>query len=361
VVVRVRFGGGARLDDRTTAPLIPGSAVEQVAALDYPPGNIAVASDGRVFLTLHPDGKPPQKVVELVNGKPVPFPDAAFQEPAAGTPHFQSPLAMRIDRQNRLWVLDYADYGRGQPRIVAFDVASRGLVHRYDFPSDVAGFLSMLNDFQVSPDGTRVYIAESSPIKQTPALIVYDVEHGTSRRLLDGHASVVPKDYVLNAAGRDMIVLGAYTLRIGVDSIGLDRQGEWLYYAPVNGDRMFRVRTADLDDAALAPAALAARVDDYGPKTMSDGLSSDDAGNVLVTDPEHSAVLALAPDRRLRTLVKDPKLRWPDGLSFGPGGWLYVTCSALQHVLFVLPGHQAAHAPYHVFRFRPGAAAPAGS
>jgi len=40
-------------------------------------------------------------------------------------------------------------------------------------------------------------------------------------------------------------------------------------------------------------------------------------------------VLLLAPDRTLRTLGKDPKLRWPDGLSFGPDGWLYVSCSAL--------------------------------
>jgi sugar lactone lactonase YvrE len=352
LVVRIFFGGGERLDDRTTAPTIPASAVEQVAALDYPPGNIAVSATGRVFLTLHPDGKPPVKVVELVDGKPVPFPDAS--QP------FATPLSMRIDRQGRLWVLDHAEYGRGQPRIVAFDVDTRAVVHQYDFPKEVAGFFSMLNDFAVSPDGKRVYIAESSPIVQTPALVLYDVEHQTSRRVLHRHSSVLPKNYVLNAAGRDMVVLGVYTLRIGVDSITLDRRGEWLYYAPVNGDRMFRVPTAALDDATLAPADLAAKVEDYGPKTISDGLSSDDAGNVYVTDPEHSAVLSLGPDRRLTTLVKDPKLRWPDGLSFGPDGWLYVTCSSLQHVLFVPSGHQAAHAPYHVFRFKPGPVAAPG-
>ena len=199
LAVRVFFGGGARLEDRTTNPTIPASAIEQVAALDYPPGNIAVSETGRVFLTLHPDGKPPIKVVELVDGKPVPFPDEAFQRPEAGTAHFQSPLSMRIDRQNRLWVLDFADFGRGQPRILAFDLTTRALVHQYDFPSDVAGLLSMLNDFAVSPDGTRVYIAESSPIKQTPALIVYDVERHTSCRervqrrphLLDANVQMV--------------------------------------------------------------------------------------------------------------------------------------------------------------------------
>jgi hypothetical protein len=53
--------------------------------------------------------------------------------------------------------------------------------------------------------------------------------------------------------------------------------------------------------------------------------------------------------------VKDPTLRWPDGLSFGPDGWLYLTCSSLQHVLFVSTAHMRAHAPYQVLRFKPGA------
>ena len=44
--LRLLFGGGKRLEDRTTAPALPASAIEVVANLDYPPGNIAVSKTG---------------------------------------------------------------------------------------------------------------------------------------------------------------------------------------------------------------------------------------------------------------------------------------------------------------------------
>jgi sugar lactone lactonase YvrE len=353
--MRLLFGGGKRLEDRTTAATLPAAALEVVANLDYPPGNLAVSKTGRVFFTLHPDGSPPGQVYEWIEGKPVAYPDAAFQQAVAGTPHYQSILSLRIDQQNRLWVLDHANYGRGQPRIIAFDLDTNQLVHQFDFPSDVAGFLSMLNDFQVDPQGRMIYIAEASPIRQTPAIVLYDTVERKARRVLDRHPSVQAGEYIIQAAGRDMIVYGVYRLRIGIDSIALDKQGQWLYYGSVTGDRMYRIATRDLNDASLSADVLAAKVQDFAPKTLSDGLTMDLLGNIYVSDMEHSAILTLGPDRRLTTLLKDPRLRWPDGFSFGPDGWLYVSCSSLQHVLFISTEHLRAHAPYQIFRFKPGA------
>ncbi len=359
--LHVMLGGGEVLEDRSTPPSMSPDAVEKVADLDYPPGNIAVSADGRIFFTLHPDGRPPVQVVELVNGKPVAFPDEAFQRETPGIPYFQSILAVRIDSKGRLWTLDFADFGRGTPRLLAFDIATRKLVHQYDFPSDIAGFASMLNDFQVDTAGRYIYIAETSPVFQSPAILVYDTEKKTSRRLLERHASVLAEKLYVEAGGRRMMLPGGFLpLRIAVDSIALSRDGQWLYYGAVSGSRMYRVRTSDLLDESLAAGDLEKRVEVFADKTLSDGLTSDDSGALYLSDMEHSAIHRLSADGKLETLVSDPKLRWPDGFSFGPDGWLYVTCSALQDVLFRSEDEVRAHAPYQVWRLRPGATAAPG-
>src|SRR5207247_6445224 len=95
VGLRVRFGGGQRLEDRTTAPMLPASALEVVANLDYPPGNIAVSKTGRVFFTFHPDGNPPMRVAELRDGKPVPYPHQQLQHARNAAPPFDTVLPPR--------------------------------------------------------------------------------------------------------------------------------------------------------------------------------------------------------------------------------------------------------------------------
>jgi sugar lactone lactonase YvrE len=364
LAVKMRYGGGnATFPDLSGSGGLPESALEIVAELPMPPGNIAVAPDGRVFITLHPEAHPDLKVVELVEGEMQPFPDEDFQFPDRNPEAFDNVLSIRIDRQNRLWALDNGHHGLHPGRLLAFDLTSRARVHEFTFPRDIAGLGSHLNDFQVSPDGQHVFIADSSFFAKTPALIVYDVRERQARRLLEGHESMRGDFFTPVVHGRKMELFGLVSVRPGVDSIALSRDGTWLTYAAITSRKLYSIAVPVLLNEKLTRGQLAERVRTLVPsKTMSDGMTTDDRNNIYLSDLEHSAiVLWRADDKKLHTLVKSEQLlRWPDGFSFGPDGWLYVTCSSLHEVLGRTPGQIRDHAPYHVLRIKPGPSATPG-
>mgnify|MGYP000008053752 CR=1 FL=1 len=347
------YGGGADFPDRTTTPILSGDALEVIANLDYPPGNIAVSNTGRIFFTLHPEGRPSFNIAELIDGK-------AIEISVNDDINLRTVLSMRIDRQNRLWALDYADHGSATPQILAIDLNTMKVVHHYEFSSDIAGLGSHLNDFQVSQDGSTVYIANASVLGLNPSIIVYNTLNKTARQVLLDHESVNADFYVPSVEGEKMLIFGVFAIRPGVDSIALDRNEEWLYFAPVTDEHLHRIRINDLNNLSLNHEQLAQKVERFGKKTMSDGITTDGAGNIYLSDIEHSAIVRMKPDASLETLIKDPKLRWPDGFSFGPDGWLYVTSSALQDVIGKTDTYIAEHGPYQIFRVKTDSSATAG-
>lgn len=349
VLVWVRYGGGDPYPDLSTPPLLAEAELEEFLSYAEPIGNVAVNREGRVFFTVHPESRPTgNKLLEYVAGAAVPYPSAAHQSVL-----FDTVLGLGIDRINRLWTIDHGRHGFGTPRIIAVDLETGEIVRNQAFGDSIAPLGSFLQDLQVSADGRTVVIADASFLRKTPAIIVYDVESGEARRVLESHASVAAERYVIRNQGREMKFLGgAIALRGGVDGIALGP--DWLYFAALSGSGLFRVRLRDLRDKTLPASRLAARVERISDKPLSDGLSVDNAGNVYVTDVEHGAIFIAGSERPLATLLRSESLRWPDALSFGPDGYLYLADSALSDVILKSREHIKAAGPYRIFRFRPG-------
>lgn len=347
--VWVRFGGGGPYPDLSTSPMLAASELEEVVSYAEPIGNVAVNRDGRIFFTVHPESRPVgNKLLEFVSGAAVPYPSGAAQAQL-----FDTVLGIAIDRFNRLWTIDHGNHGLGTPRIIAIDLDTGEVVRNQTFDKSLAPLGSFLQDLQVSSDGATVVIADASFWRKTPALIVYDVATGQARRVLESHKSVFAEQYVIRSQGRAMKFMGgAVTLRGGVDGIALGP--DWLYFGALSGSGLYRVELSELRNDKLPAAQLASRVERFSDKPLSDGLSIDTAGNVYITGVEHGAVFVVGSEQPLTTLIQSQVVRWPDALSFGPDGYLYLADSALPDLILQSREHIKASGPYRIFRFRPG-------
>jgi sugar lactone lactonase YvrE len=346
------YGGGEPYPDLSSAPLIPERALETVVSFPEPIGNVAVSSAGRLFFTVHPESRPAgAKLLEWVDGRAVPFPPLELQREL-----FQTPLGLVIDGLGQLWTIDHGLHGLKQPRLLAFDLRSGAMVREHRFTRAEAPRGSFLQDLRIDPADGTIYVADASVLGRRPAIVAYLPGEKAARRLLERHPSVTMQDWLIRSPPRSMRWLfGLVSLQVGVDGLTVSRDGRWLVYGAMSHDTLFRVPTAALRDRALSPAQLASRVEAAGRKPLSDGLATDESGAVLVTDVEHGAVLRLASDGRLETLVRSERVRWADGVCAGPGGWIYLADSALADQTLRTKAYMRAHAPYFIYRFRPAA------
>ncbi|MGL5002545.1 MAG: hypothetical protein ACRDAM_06360, partial [Casimicrobium sp.] len=197
IFVKLRYGGGDKYQGVSTAPLIASEKLETLVSLDYPPGNVAGSSSGRIFFNYHPFAKAerfaPATVFELVSdgsnaSVPTPFPDAAFQA------RYQGVFGMTVDRQNRLWFIEPCGLDHEKTRLLAFDLSTNTLVFEHWFAPKEAQFAQ---DLRVSPDGKTIFIADTGLFKFTsPALFVFDIATKSHRKLLSDHASMQPQNWV---------------------------------------------------------------------------------------------------------------------------------------------------------------------
>jgi sugar lactone lactonase YvrE len=240
-------------------------------------------------------------------------------------------------------------------RLVGWHASGNRAVADIDL-SSVTTDSAFLNDLAVDPGRNTVYIADPAG-NADAAIIVVDTASGVARRVLEGHESVMAEDMDLVIDGLPVRIRAEDDTEIhpwvGINPIAIDKPGEWLYYGPMHGRSMYRVRTTDLRNSELTAAELAARVERWADKPICDGISIDDAGNIYLGDLASNAIGVIGPDRNYRILIADPRLSWVDAFSFGPDGYLYTVANQLHRSAVLNGGEAATVPPYLILRFKP--------
>ncbi len=333
---------------------LPNAELEIVATLQQGPGNITVTPEGRIILSLHQFYEPKYRVLEyLPDGRVVPFPNERWSRaPESKGVGLNSVLGLRADRRGIVWMLDN---GGKVPKVVAWDTQFNRLHRVIHIPAPATRPGSFHNDLAVDRVNEALYIADIGG-DNGPAIVVVDLKTGQSRRVLEDHSSVQAEDHPMVIEGRE-VTLGAgpekKPARIGINPITIDPTNTWVYYGAMHGDDIWRVRTRDLLDTSLTPDALSSRIERYGEKPVSDGISIDAGGNIYVTDVVRKAIGVTGPSGRYRIYAQDDEiLSWPDGISAGPNGWMYATVNKLHRSAILAGGENRSSPPFYVVRFR---------
>lgn len=321
--------------------------------LDEAPGNITVTVDGRILMSLHQFYDPKRSVVELTkNGTLVPFPNEELNTRKSGASiHLDSVLGIRADDRAVVWMLDNGMRSHSVPKIVAWDTRQDKLVRVIELPPPLAPPDAFVNDFAIDTKRNALYIADPAG-GSNAALIVVDLNSDHPRRVLQGHPSVIPEPEDLVIDGQPVQIKTedgrVIRPRIGVNPITLDLANEWVYYGPMHGRSLYRVRAEDLMNDTLASASLSGRVERYSDKPISDGITIDRDNNIYLGDLAANAIGVVTADRKYRLIASSEDLSWVDSFCFGPHGKLYAVVNRLHQSSILNAGVALSRPPYFV-------------
>jgi sugar lactone lactonase YvrE len=331
------------------------AALQQVAQFEHQVTGVTVSERGRIFVNFPrwTEDSPVSVAEVMKDGSLRPYPDAPWnawrnvrRDELDPSGHWVCVQSVVADGRGSVWVVDPAAPAvdglvPGGPKLVRIDLATDRVARVIRFGQDVAIPGSYLNDVRFSKDGKYAFLTDAG---QRGALVVVDLASGKARRVLDGHPSTQPeKGVVVTTDGRPLRYPDERPVLFAADSIALSSDDAWLYWKPLTGNTLYRIRTAVLTGSGLAGEDVSPRIQSYGTVGPTDGFwigrrADTDSETLYITSIQDNAIkarnLAQGPAGGLRTVLQDPRLRWPDTFSQGPDGSLYVTASRIQDSAF---------------------------
>jgi sugar lactone lactonase YvrE len=320
----------------------------EVASSDYQWTGVAVSRDERKFVTFPRWSEAVSiSVGELTpDGEIRAFPDLDWNRWYGEEPQnrFVCAQSVYIDNNDFLWILDAANprfqgVVSGGPKLLKVDLHNNTVMQIIRFGSPVINNSSYLNDVRVDTKSGHAFITDSG----SPGLIIVQLATGLSWRLLDNSASTTAENIDLVFNGQKWLLPDGTSPRIHNDGIAIDPSSEYLYFKPLTGRTLYRIRLAWLLDENISAGMLPDKVEKLGETVASDGLEFDREGRLYFTALEDNAIKRRLENGTMETVIEDTRLQWPDSMALAPDGSFYVTTSRIH-----LGG-----GPYKIFRFTP--------
>jgi len=353
-----------------TTSLLAQQNFEVVARLSPPTpdlSGIAVSSDNRVFLGFprHADNHQSYALAELVNGKPVPFPDTAYVYPS--TKPYQdwlvSPHGLYMDKNNTLWVLDdgkragQKEIPEGAAKVVAIDIRTKRILATLVIPKPVLSDESHYNDLRVDlTHGLKgtVYIANSG-FGEHFSLVVIDVASGKTKEVLLNHYSTSPEPGFMGfLEGKPL----RYDFKQqtfpsgGADGLALSPDSKTIYWTAITGRRLYSLPTKMLSNPAITDQQLIDSLKFEGEHPACDGLAEDEKGNIYFGAFEQQSLVKRGIDKQYHLIAHDQEnFVWPDGLAYR-NGYLYVTLGQWNRLPGFNHGKDLRKPPYLVVKVK---------
>lgn len=332
---------------------------EVFADSTYQLTGVAVAKDNRVFvnypywLDTHS-----YSVVEVKDGKPVPYPDAewnSFTKGEDGQNKFVCVQAVVTDDKGFLWVVDAAGIGLGKvyqhsSKVVKINLAANKIEKIYRFPDNVVSEDVYINDIRVDNENGFAYLSNSN----TGGIVVLNINTGDSRLVLANSPSVKSDpNYHFSPLGTELKKGDGSLLKVNSDGIALTPDNQYVYYKPLTDNRLYRIKTDLLRDFKTTETVLNKSVEDLGKFITTDGMTFDKKGNLYFGDLEQNSIVKITPDLKMQTIVKDyEQLIWPDSYSISEDGYLYISNSQIQLMPWFHEGVSQFKKPFKVLRIK---------
>lgn len=321
----------------------------------YQPIGVAVTKTGRIFITFPRKEIYKYGVAEIINGQLKPYPDAAWNQYDSTQPqnHFNNAQAAWPDENNNLWILDPSNPGEEATfaagvKLLKVNLATNKVERIYRF-EDLPREKMALNDMRIDTRRQMAYLSEP----KTASIIVLNLQTGKSRMVLTDHSSTkAEKDFKLHLDGKAVVDKNGKAFSSNVNGIALTKDGKYFYYRAINQTKLYRLPVEYLATPALNDSAIAQHVELVGETGISHGMIADAKGNIFLSDSPEKAIRYVTPDGRFETLVRDPRLIWPDTFSIGPDGYLYLTATQINRGPKYNDGEDKTEYPYRLYKIK---------